>query len=234
MGGGEKTIISHPNLLQQLDPHEMTERAELTGTNETNTGTFYLESSGSVDQNLSDPGLRLHCEGSVGTAKIATQDYVANDRNLIFTPADFRNNTPQRGTQIASSQGDPGAPNSRWYGTCNGDGIIVAQKVIPRGFQIVRNRSTITIYTPALGPLASTCYVSAQALDIPGTQNLINLLSNTSFPVNSAELLNGDSVSGGVPGSGDRFNIVTIYWDAGAPLTTSNSPSGAIITLFPI
>ena len=155
--------------------------------------------------------------------------HLGNPAQLVFTPSDFTvGSANTRALQTQSSQPDPATRNSRWYGTTSSDGIIVAQKVVPKGF-VIDNESTVIIYTPAGGMVNTTCYVTGQAVDIGGTTDLVLLLSSVAlFNTNTITALGG-----GGQLIGDGLNIVTLYWQTafGAPLTTANSPSGAIITM---
>ena len=159
--------------------------------------------------------------------------HMGNSEQIVFTPADMViGNGNQRGLQVQSSQPAPPLASSRWYGATCIDGIIVCQKVIPKGFSITPGNETITIYTPA-GPLTNTtCYISAQAADIASTTLLTNLSSHragtaTALSTNATTILNGTAVTV----LGDGLNILTIYWEAGSALTTSNSPSAIVITM---
>ena len=155
--------------------------------------------------------------------------HLGNSRQLVFTPSDFTvGSTSTRALGTQSSQPNPGAIRSTWYGTTSSDGVIVAQKVVPKGF-VIDAEDTVTVYTPAASVVNTTCYVSGQAVNIGGTTILVNLLSApATFTTNFATPL-----SGGGQLIGDGLNIVTLYWQTtlGVPLTTANSPSGAIITM---
>ena len=153
-----------------------------------------------------------------GARRRTSQDKKTESQHGTHTPA-----PPPHGPPLASS---------RWYGATCIDGIIVCQKVIPKGFSITPGNETITIYTPA-GPLTNTtCYISAQAADIASTTLLTNLSSHragtaTALSTNATTILNGTAVTV----LGDGLNILTIYWEAGSALTTSNSPSAIVITM---
>ena len=153
--------------------------------------------------------------------------HLGNSKLLVFTPSDFTvgsASTRALGTQ--SQQPDPSPRPSFWYGTTSADGIIVAQKVVPKGF-VIDAEDTVTVYTPPASVINTTCYVSGQAVNIGGATNLVNLLSAVgTFTTNVATPL-----SGGGQLIGDGLNIVTLYWRAPGALTTANSPSGAIITM---
>ena len=119
---------------------------------------------------------------------------------------------------------------SKWYGILSSDGIIVAQKVVPKGFQIIKDKDTIKIFTPAASITGCTCYVSGQAVDIPATggggiSDLKELLSSPIFATNLATTLSGAMLPSGVF-IGDGHNIVTIFLNTNVPLTTANSVSG--------
>ena len=113
------------------------------------------------------------------------------------------------------------------------DGIIVCQKVIPKGFSITPGNDTITIYTPAAALVSTTCYISAQAADIASTTILTNLSSHVAGVPATALSTNATTILNGTGGTvlGDGLNILTIYWEAGSGLTTSNSPSAIVITM---
>jgi len=218
----------------------------ITGT-DTNTGMYRIAadtvgiSTGSVQKMGVYPansgpfinGLNVGTTGAIagirrlsGTADNSWEDgHMGNSAQLVFTPTDFIGQSAARPTSLNSSQPDPGGRNSRWYGTLNQAGVILAQKVIPKGFRIGEDQE-ITIFTPAGSINPTICYVSAQSVDIGGTTILDNLLSDTNFASNSAT-----SLAGGGTVVGDGKKIITIYWDARTALTNLNSPSGAIITM---
>ena len=162
---------------------------------------------------------------------------MGNSAALIFTPSDFENGDdpgptpPDPPIQISSSQGDPAAAGSRWYGAISTVAIVSAQKVIPKGFIINGGKgvnSIIELYTPSVSIINTTCYVSVQSVDIDGSTVLDNLLSSTTFSSNFETSLNTIIV----PIIGDGKKIITIYWDTGGvPLTAANSLAGARITM---
>jgi len=159
--------------------------------------------------------------------------HMGNSTALIFTASDFQNGADGQiiSIQISSSQGDPAdTRGSRWYGVISSDGIVSAQKVIPKGFIINGGKgvnSIIELYTPAGSMITTTCYVSVQSVDINGVTVLDNLLSSTSFSSNVETSLN---TIGTIIGDGKK--IITIYWDTGGvPLTHANSLAGARITM---
>ena len=105
--------------------------------------------------------------------------HLGNSAELIFTPADFKTIGPPGNpfNGVNSSQEDPGARNSRFYGTItiHPSTILVAQKIIPKGFLIFARGPSpdrITIQTPAASITGSTCYVSA----------LLNIILRILFP----------------------------------------------------
>jgi hypothetical protein len=150
--------------------------------------------------------------------------HMGNSAELVFTPTDFVVGSTTRVTNsVQSSQPDPARPNPRWYGVIDASGILVAQKVIPKGF-IIDRESKITIYTPAAAITGTTCYVATQAVGIAAV--IGNLLSSSTFSTNIPTLTDS-----GASIIGDGRNIVTIYYDNQAALTTANSVSGAIITM---
>jgi len=152
--------------------------------------------------------------------------HMGDANQIVFTPSDFVvGSINTRSLQAQSSQPDPGDRVSRWYGVTSGDGVICAQKVVPKGF-VIGGSSYVTVFTPAASQTGTTIYVSGQAVDISSTAILDLLLSSTTFSTNLPTLLNG---GGNV--TGDGKNIVTLYWAAGGALTTANSPSGAVITM---
>jgi len=155
--------------------------------------------------------------------------HLGNSTELVFTPSDFTSFSPAN-IDISSSQPDPRTPSSKWYGILSSDGIIVAQKVVPKGFQIESLRDTITIFTPVVSITGCICYVSGQAVDLFSATVLTELLSTAMFNTNQTTILNGTMLPSGVF-IGDGHNIVTIFLDANVPLTTANSVSGAIITM---
>jgi len=157
--------------------------------------------------------------------------HMGNSTALIFTASDFRQESNTRSQQVTSSQPDPAAASSRWYGLISIDGDVVAQKVVPKGF-LIDDTCEITIYTPVPPPnQTGNCFVSGQSVAIGGNDTLTNLLSlpgGLGGPVlttNTATLL-----SGGDSLTGDGLNIITIMW-SGAALTPANSITGAKITM---
>ena len=123
--------------------------------------------------------------------------HMGNSSQIVFTPTDMViGNGNLRGLQVQSSQPDPQLASSRWYGATCENGIIVCQKVIPKGFSITPGNETITIYTPAGLVANTTCYISAQAADIASTTLLTNLSSHvagsgTALSTNATTILNG-------------------------------------------
>ena len=180
-----------------------------------------------ISGNTSTPTMGTGLIRASSTAGADWEDgHLGNSAELIFTPTDFVvGSSSTRSAQVQSSQLDPNIALSRWYGLTSGDGVVVAQKVIPKGF-IIDGRETVIIYTPGtIGITNSTCYVSGQAVNISSTTILINLLSSTTFSTNSSTPL-----SGGGTLIGDGYNIITLYWDRRSAITT-NAPSGAKITM---
>jgi len=162
---------------------------------------------------------------SANTSNSWEDGHLGNSNALVFTPSDFTAGDSVSNVSIASSQPDPVARNSRWYGTTTTTGILVAQKIVPKGF-IIDGTSIIHLYTPSGTILNTTCYVSGQGVSIGSINILDKLLSTTTFSTNSDVTLNG---RGNI--IGDGLKMVTIYWDAGTALTTGNGLAGALITM---
>ena len=166
---------------------------------------------------------------SAATGNVWEDGHLGNSEALIFTPTDMVVGSASiQPLQARSSQPDPNpivVPASRWYGTTSTDGVICCQKVVPKGFAI-GSANTITIYTPAAIALGTTCYVSSQVSNDTLASAPLNLLSSTTFTTNSATPL-----SGGGEAVGDGRTIITVYWDFGTALTTTNSTSGIKITM---
>jgi hypothetical protein len=164
---------------------------------------------------------------SVTPANSWEDGHMGNSAELVFTPTDFVVGSTIRVTNsVQSSQPNPARPNPRWYGVIDASGILAAQKVIPKGF-IIDNGSEITIYTPAGNISNTTCYVSTQAVGDASGVPIGNLLSSTTFSTNTP----GTPLAGGASIIGDGRNIVTIYYNNQAALTTADSVSGAVITM---
>ena len=104
--------------------------------------------------------------------------HLGNSSELVFTPSDFVSGDISNNSAVQSSQPDPGSRNSRWYGLIDNSGIVLAQKIVPNGF-IIDGSETITIFTPNASMINTTCYVSAQAVNIGSTTTLTHLLSTT-------------------------------------------------------
>ena len=87
---------------------------------------------------------------SATTANSWEDGHLGNPTQLVFTPTDFTiGSANTRPLQTQSSQPDPGQRNSRWYGTTSNDGILVAQKVVPKGF-VIDAEDTVIIFTPGI------------------------------------------------------------------------------------
>jgi hypothetical protein len=229
----------------------------LTTVPDTDTGMFRIDhdtigfSTGGVQKVGIFPadsgdfieGINVGKPGSPATAGIRRLSEVAanswedghmgNSAALIFTATDFRQESSTRSQQVTSSQPDPAAASSRWYGLISNDGDVVAQKVVPKGF-VIDDTCEITIYTP-VPPLTpnqtGNCFVSGQSVAIGGTDALTNLLSlpgGLGGPVLTTNT--ATPLSGGGSLIGDGLNIITIYWN-GVALTSANSIAGAKITM---
>ena len=163
---------------------------------------------------------------SVNTSNSWEDGHLGNSNALVFTPSDFTAGDSVSNVSVASSQPDPVVRHSRWYGTTTTTGILVAQKIVPKGFIIDGLGSIIHLYTPSGTISGTTCYVSGQGVGIGSTNILDKLLSSAIFSTNSDVTLNG---GGNI--IGDGLKMVTIYWDAGTALTTGNGLAGALITM---
>jgi hypothetical protein len=223
------------------------QRAQIGATTQRFEGNLYVTSGGILTNSASTLGdiwafgggaIKSGSSGSVTgaglvrhTANASAADWedghMGNPSELIFTPTDFVvGSSGTRALQVQSTQPDPSAVSSLWYGLTSADGSLCAQKVVPNGF-VIDASSTITVYTPGLSWTGATCYVSAQAVDIGVGIPLINLLSaNGTFFTNLPWSLGPDSVYG------DGHNIITIYLGRGIPIGPgTGNPSGAIITM---
>ena len=155
--------------------------------------------------------------------------FMGSSSAIVFTPTDFvcgaSTAAAGRYQHVESSQGNPGARGSRWYGSSIVNGELCAQKIIPKGFGIIRGESQVRVFTPAGAINNCTLYVSAQAANIGGSTILTPLASTSTYSTNSG-------VTTG-PGAaiGDGLNMVTIWIDCGITLDETNSISGAIITM---
>ena len=234
------TVASNVNCSNLLVTNGSVGAPSISFRNDSDLGIYRLDANqlgfSTARSNVSAGGLTVGVVGTVGgslkrlsaTYANSWEDgHLGNSTQLVFTPSDFYNGstTATRAPAIESSQGDPRAGSSRWYGVIDGDGIICAQKIIPKGFQINRD-SAIIVYTGGGVNIASTTlYVSGQRVD-QGTAVLTNILSTTSYTTNALVQANGLGVI-----TGDGMTMVTIYFDARVPLTTTNSVSGALITM---
>ena len=162
---------------------------------------------------------------SANTSNSWEDGHLGNSNALVFTPSDFTAGDSVSNVSVASSQPNPTATRARWYGTTTTTGILVAQKIVPKGF-IIDGTSIIHLYTPSGTISSTTCYVSGQGVGIGSTDILDKLLSSAIFSTNSDVTLNG---RGNI--IGDGLKMVTIYWDAGTALTTGNGLAGALITM---
>ena len=191
----------------------------------------YNADSGDFIEGL-NVGVRTNIAGirrvSGTTANSWEDGFMGNSAAIVFTPSDFVvGDSSTRCNQTQSSQPDPAQTRtSRWYGVTSTTGVIVAQKIIPKGFAI-SDSSRVIIYTPAGNQAGTTCYVSGQSIAIGGAVALNNHLSSALlFTTNLSTPLTGGGTS-----TGDGRTMVTLYWDAGVQLTTANSPAGAEITI---
>lgn len=210
-----------------------------------NTGVFSVASDqvgfsagGTLQANVSSAGLTVGVVGTVGSSirRLAAtyansweDGHMGNSNQLVFTPSDFYNGsqTTSRAPSVESSQGNPAVRNSKWYGIVDGDGIICAQKIIPKGFAIDRESSIIINTGGGVNLTNTTVYVSGQRISqaaIPLTT--LNILSVDDYTTNSLVQANGLGTI-----TGDGTTMVTLYFDAGVALTTTNSVSGALITM---
>ena len=198
--------------------------ASLVSIYPSDTGNFIQ----GLNINLTNAGVPSGIQRLSAVAANSWEDgHMGNSSQIVFTPSDFYNGstTITRAPAIESSQGNPAVRNSKWYGVIDGDGIICAQKIVPKGFAITPD-STIIVHTGGGITISNTTlFVSGQRLN-QGTAILLNLFNSTTYATNAAAVLgNADTITG------DGLNIVTIYFDARVPLTNANSVSGAIITM---
>jgi len=159
---------------------------------------------------------------SVNTSNSWEDGHLGNSNAIVFTPSDFISGDGVSNVSVQSS-----LAGRRWYGTTTTTGILVAQKIVPKGF-IIDRTSNIHLYTPNASLVSTNCYVTGQGVGIGSTDVPDNLLSinDSSFSTNQDVVLNG---GGSI--IGDGLKMVTIYWDAGTALAVGSSLAGALITM---
>ena len=93
---------------------------------------------------------------------------------------------------------------------------------------VIDRESAIIVYTGGgVSIRNTTVYVSGQRItqgELPLTA--LNILSVTGYTTNALVQANGLGTI-----TGDGMTMVTIYFEAGVALTTTNSVSGALITM---
>jgi len=213
--------------------------------NSTNTGIYRVADdqigvavNGALTANVAAGGLTIGEVGRVGGslkrlsaiyANSWEDGHLGNSTQLVFTPSDFYNGsqTSSQAPSVESSQPNPAARNSKWYGVVDANGIICAQKIIPKGFAI-DEESAIIVYTGGgVNIRNTTVYVSGQRVSQGAIAlTTLNILSVDDYTTNALVQANGRGTI-----TGDGMTMVTIYFEAGVALTTTNSVSGALITM---
>ena len=170
--------------------------------------------------------------------------HMGNSSQLIFTATDFICANPTPGAAVGAltsgfvnicnnSLGWAEMPGGRFgtpsLCTATAADVVVATKLIPKGFQI-KDTDRITIHglTPSL--VATLLAVACRNVNNPA-----GVLGNTAqiatYTLNSPALLTNITGLGGTTPIGDGTSMIIIYLDPGVQLTTANGITGATITM---